>query len=127
METKKYIGIWMDHSVAHIMEPKNNTIVTNSIKSEFNKDVKENALHKNENLMHNKEQHMQAKYYKEIADAIKDYHEIVVFGPTTAKDELLNLIKTDRHFENKKIAVEHADKMTENQQHAFVNKHFKLA
>ena len=57
-------------------------------------------------------------------DAIKNYDEVLIFGPTHAKEELVNLLKADRHFENIKIDVKHADKMTENQQHAFVKDYF---
>ena len=114
METKKQIGIWMDHSIAHLMEQKDNSIVTNNIKSEFTQQEKEHSLGKGENLMHNKEQHLQSKYYKKIADAVKNHNEILLFGPTTAKEELSNLLKTDRHFENVKIDVKHVDKMMEN-------------
>lgn len=127
METKKQIGIWMDHSVAHIMEPKNNEIVTNSVLSEFTTEQKQNSLGKNENLMHNKERTLQSKYYKNIMDVIKGRQEVLLFGPTTAKDELLNLLKADHHFENVKIKVESADKMTENQQRAFVKNYFQLS
>ncbi|MBC7861493.1 MAG: hypothetical protein IAF38_00885 [Bacteroidia bacterium] len=127
METKKQIGIWMDHSVAHIMKPANNAFENSTLKSEFTHNEKMHSLSKNENLMHNKEQHEQAKYYKSIADSIKDYKEVVLFGPTTAKEELANLLKADHHFEHVKIVVKHADKMTENQQHAFVREHFHLA
>jgi stalled ribosome rescue protein Dom34 len=127
METKKQIGIWMDHSVAHIMEPKNNAILTNSVLSEFTTEQRQNSLGKNENLMHNKEQTLQSKYYKNIKEVIKGHQEVLLFGPTTAKDELLNLLKADHHFENVKIEVKSADKMTENQQHAFVKDYFKLS
>jgi stalled ribosome rescue protein Dom34 len=126
MTAKKYIGVWMDHSVANIMALTGNEIITNCVESEFTHQQKEHALSKNENLMHNKEQHQQSKYYKKIADAIKDYENIILFGPTTAKSELLNLLKADHHFEKTKIEVKQTDKMTENQQHAFVKDHFEL-
>ena len=126
MTHKENIGIWMDHSVAHLMELTNEGIVKNNITSEFTHQEKEHSLSKNENLAHNKEQHQQSKYYNKIKDAIKDYKHIVLFGPTTAKNELHNLIKTDHHFEKTKIDVQQADKMTDNQQHAFVKNHFKL-
>lgn len=125
MIAKKNIGIWMDHSVAHVMELMSDKIITNSIESEFTHEKKEYSLqNKGEYLMHNKEQHQQANYYKKIGDVIKEYNEVVLFGPTTAKNELLNLLKEDHHFENVKIDVMQTDKMTENQQHAFVRNYF---
>ena len=125
MKTKKSIGVWMDHSSAHLIEQINNSFEANIIESEFTHQEK-NSISKNESLMHNKEQNHQASYYKKITDVLKNYDEIVLFGPTPAKDELANLLKADRHFEYKSIDVKHADKMTENQQEAFVKAHFKL-
>ena len=126
MTTTKNIGIWMDHSVAHLMELKNDEVTTNNITSSFTHQEKEHSLSKNENLMHNKEQHLQADYYNKIKDVAKNYDRIMLFGPTTAKNELLNIMKADHHFENKKIESIQADKMTENQLHAFVKNHFQL-
>ncbi len=125
MATKKQLGIWMDHSSAHIMELNSDVITTEIIRSEFTPEVKTETLHKNENLMHNKERHLQHSYYKKISEAIKDHDNVVIFGPTSAKSELVNLLKEDRHFENINIEIEEADKMTENQQHAFVKNHFQ--
>jgi hypothetical protein len=74
--------------------------------------------------MHNKEQHQQSEYYKKIGEIIKDYKEVILFGPTEAKTELFNILKADHLFENIKIEIKQTDKMTENQQHAFVKNHF---
>lgn len=125
MTTTKNLGIWMDHSIAHMMELKNDEITTHNILSDFTHQEKEHSLSKNENLMHNKEQHQQSKYYNTIKDAAKNYENILIFGPTTAKSELLNLMAADHHFEKIKMEVIQADKMTENQQQAFVKNHFK--
>ena len=125
MTTTKNMGIWMDHSVAHLMELKNDEVTTNNITSNFTHQEKEHSLSKNENLMHNKEQHLQADYYNKIKDVAKNYDRIMLFGPTTAKNELLNIMKADHHFENKKIESIQADKMTENQLHAFIKNHFQ--
>jgi stalled ribosome rescue protein Dom34 len=75
--------------------------------------------------MHNDEQQKQHAYYKKIGDAIKQYDAVVLFGPTHAKEELANFLKEDKHFEKIKIDIRHADKMTDNQQHAFVKDYFK--
>jgi hypothetical protein len=122
-ESKK-IGIWMDHTNANLMEFSQNPILTSTIHSKFTHQVKEHSLSKNENLMHNKEQQQQGAYYKQLADVIKNYGEVLVFGPTEAKDELLNTLKADNNFKNLKIKIEQTDKMTENQQHAYVKNHF---
>ena len=38
--------------------------------------------------MHNKEQHEQSDYYKKLGETIKNYTEVLLFGPTDAKVEL---------------------------------------
>ena len=49
---------------------------------------------------------------------------MLLFGPTEAKEELFNLLSEDHRFVNIKIEVKEADKMTENQQEAFVSNYF---
>lgn len=120
----KRIGICMDHASAHIMEINAGPIKTKTIVSKFTHQIKEDALVKSEKTMHNKEQHEQSEYYKEIATVIRNYDDVILFGPTDAKVELVNILKADHHFVNIKIEVKETDKMTENQEHAFVSEYF---
>jgi hypothetical protein len=122
--TQKNTGIWLDHSMANLIDITESGIISKSIKSEFTHQEKEYTLSKNENLMHNKEQHQQSKFYKEICDAVKNSSGILLFGPTTAKNELFNLLNDDQHFKNIKIEVKNTDKMTDNQKQLFVKDHF---
>ncbi|WPQ61399.1 hypothetical protein SIO70_23860 [Chitinophaga sancti] len=121
---KKYIGIWMDHASAYLMEMIGSEMKIKTINSKFTYEEKKETLNKGEKAMHHKEQHEESAYYKEIAAVIENYDEVLIFGPTEAKTELVNLLKTDHHFDNKKIETMQADRMTENQQHAFVKKYF---
>lgn len=125
MKNTKKVGIWMDHSVAHVMALTGDSIETSIINSDFSHSEKEESLNRSENIMHNKENHMQAEYYKNIGKIIRDYDEVILFGPTKAKNELLNILKDDHLFADIKIDLKPADKMTENQQHAFVKEYFK--
>ena len=123
MKTKQ-IGICMDHATANLIELTSGDMKTKTINSKFTHEEKEDALHKGEKVMHHKEQHEQLAYYKEIAAVVKNYEEVLLFGPTDAKSELLNLLKADHHFDKINIETKQADKMTENQQHAFVKEYF---
>ena len=114
----------MDHSNAHLMEFTTDPITTTIISSRFTHREKEHSIGKSENGMHQKEQHEQSEYYKKISEAIKNYQEVLLFGPTNAKTELLNLLKADHHFEKIKLETKDADKMTQNEQHAFVRDYF---
>jgi len=124
MSTAKKLGIWMDHQSAHLTEFTTDPLETKTISSKFTHAVKELSLHQGENGMHSKEQHEQAEYYKTLGEIIKHYESVLLFGPTDAKAELFNILKADHLFSKIKIEVKQADKMTEDQQHAFVKEYF---
>jgi stalled ribosome rescue protein Dom34 len=123
MNTTKHLGIWMDHSTANLME-SNGSIKIRTIESEFTHKEKVGVLQKGENHMQNKEQQLHGAYYKEISNQILKYDHVLLFGPTNAKTELHNFLKKNLHFKGIKIDIESADKMTNNEQFAFVRKHF---
>lgn len=124
MATSANLGIWMDHSNAHLMEFTTNPITTRIIFSRFTHREKEHHLGKSEDGMHQSEQHDQAAYYKELGEVIKNYQDVLLFGPTSAKIELLNILKADHLFEKIKLETKDSDKMTQNEQHAFVKDYF---
>jgi len=124
MITVKNLGIWMDHSSAHLMELTGDPIETKTLESKFTHVEKEMSLGKSEHLMHNKEQYQHSEYYKKLGEVIRNYEDVLLFGPTDAKAELLNILKADHRFAKIKIGIEQADKMTENQEHAFVREYF---
>ena len=123
MTNEKKLGIWMDHANAHLMEYAD-PIVTKIVTSNSTHEEKEKTLQKSESMMHNKEQQQESDYYKELGESIKNYDEVLLFGPTNAKTELSNILEDDASFSKIKIEIEEADKMTENQEHAFVRDHF---
>lgn len=124
VKAAKCLGIWMDHQVANLMEFTEDPIVTTIVHSKFTHEAKELAIGRSENLMHKKEQNEQTDYYWGLGDIIMDYDHIILFGPTDAKLELYNTLKADHRFGKIKIEVRQADKMTENQQHAYVRGYF---
>jgi hypothetical protein len=126
MKNINQLGIWMDHSNAYLMELTNDIIVTKRIVSELTNHDAEFNFYKGEKLIHKKEQHLQLSYYKKLSNVIKKYKDVVLFGPTDAKNELLNLIRNDHLFEGIKIETINSDKMTEEQMHTFIREYFKM-
>ncbi len=124
MKNIKQLGIWMDHTDAYLMELINDTIVTNYFPSELTDQEKEFDFYKGEKLIHKKEQHIQLNFYNKLADIIKKFQKVVLFGPTDAKKELFNLLKTRHLFEGIQITVKNSDKMTESQMQTFVRNYF---
>ena len=123
MTTDKKLGIWMDHANAHLMEYAD-PIVTRNVTSDSTHEDKEKTLQKSESIMHNKEKQKESEYYKVLGESIKNYDEVLLFGPTDAKIELSNILEDDLSFSKVKIEIKQADKMTENQEHAFVRDYF---
>ena len=124
MTTGKRLGIWMDHSSAHLTEFSSLPVETKIIGSNFTHEDKENSLVRGEDFMHSKEQHRQSEYYNKLADIIKNYDDVILFGPTDAKVELFNILSSDHLFAKIKIEMKQTDKMTENQQQTFVKEYF---
>lgn len=125
MKTLKKIGIWMDHSMAHITEFYSDIKETKIITSDFTFQDRVETLERSENEMHNKEQQKQTTYYKNLAQIIKGFDEVILFGPTDAKVELYNLLKDNHLFDAIKIEVKNTDKMSDKEQQNFVDDYFK--
>lgn len=124
MANAKYLGIWMDHSSAHLIEFSKESMETKVIDSKFTQEAKGESLERSEHTMHNKEQHQHTEYYKKLGEEIRNYEEVILFGPTDAKSELSNFLMADHRFAKIKIETQSADKMTENQEHALVKAYF---
>ena len=103
MKKVKMMGIWMDHSDAYLMESNDGEITERIIVSEFTEQEKQSSLNKGEKFMNHKEHQMQAKYFRRLIDSLEEYDEILLFGPTEAKNELFNLLKADHFFNEKKL------------------------
>lgn len=115
----------MDHANAHLIEFSDQPKTTTTISLDFDNQDKDQTLQRSESEMHNKQQQKQNAYYKKLAAVVKDFSEVVLFGPTNAKSELFNSLRQNHQFDNIKIEVINADKMTDNQQHGFVREYFK--
>jgi stalled ribosome rescue protein Dom34 len=125
MNTTKQLGIWMDHSVAHLIKLSNGSIETNTIESQPEIQADQQIVYKDESHSLNKEKRQLTTYFRKLSDLILENDEVILFGPTEAKNELLNVLKENHLFDKIKIEVEPTDKMTEIQMNDFVKEHFK--
>ncbi len=125
MKTLKKLGIWMDHSNAYLIEFSSEVKETKTITSDFTFQDKVETLQRSESEMHNKEQHKQTTFYKNLAAVIKNFDEVILFGPTDAKVELFNFLKESHNYDKIKIEVKNTDKMSDIEQHHFVRDYFK--
>lgn len=122
MKAIKKIGVWMDNSIAHVVEFILEPFEISTIESES--EIPDNSIVLGEKRVHNKEQNQHNNYFKRLKEVIAQYDEVILFGPTNAKTELFNILKGDHHFSKIKIEVQQTDKMTPNQKLAFVGAYF---
>ena len=67
-----------------------------------------------------------ARFFEEVAEALKGTHEILIIGPALTKNELATYLKTKHPDLGKGIvAVENADHPTDAQVLAHARQHFK--
>ncbi len=125
MKNSKKIGIYMDHSKAHFIEFDKEAINIKAINSDFTQEDRENSLKKGEKIMHRKEQSKQNEFYHKIREVIENYGKILLFGPGDAKRELFNILTDKPLLSIITVEVAQTDKLTENQQLAYVKQYFK--
>jgi hypothetical protein len=132
-----HIGVWMDHHIAHLIYPKGkDQYAIESVESAHDIhpridgqgadgiNVGKYRASNNEFAKHNREQNELHDYYHMLKKVLEKYDEILLFGPTTAKDEFFNFLFEDKSFNGKKISIENSDKMSENQMMSFVKDYF---
>jgi len=124
MTNKRRLGVWMDHSHAHLVEMSDDPLVTSTIELNVTQPVTGEHPDRGEHQLHNKEQQIQTAFYKQLSEIISKYDQVILFGPTHAKSELYNFLQADKGFADITIEVKQTDKMTDHQEHAFVRDYF---
>lgn len=133
---QKQIGIWMDHSVARIVAIKDKEIKFSKIESNAGSNYRLSGGSRSkvpygpqdiaaEGKMDDKRRQQLHRYYREIIKGIKHADDIYICGPAEAKSELEKEIKKEKNFMAHLVAVEAADKMTDNQLIAKIKKIFR--
>lgn len=120
MKINKRLGIYLNYQQAHLIEFTSHPLETKTIDSDFTHEEKLETIKKGEKAMHHKEQHEQLAYFKKLGDVIKHYDEVLLFGPTKAKNELHNLLANDTHYNKIEITVVISDELTLKEQQDLV-------
>jgi hypothetical protein len=137
--SESHIGIWMDHQHAKLIyKLPDGAYTMDIIESPFDPHPRipgqdsdstkwgrdKFMFSDNEHSTNNLRIKETRQYFKEIGKTIAAYSSILLTGPTTAKNELLNMLLTKKSFIQKTFSVENSDKMTDKQLIAFVNNYF---
>lgn len=116
----------MDYSTANLIEYNLDSYEIKSIDSGCSSQEKNEVLDISESQTNHKEYQQLSNYFKRIAEQVKDYNELVLFGSTDAKIELFAVLKEEEPYKKIKIEIKNTDKMTENQKKYFVKNFFSI-
>jgi hypothetical protein len=123
-KTTRKMALWLDHTHAHFIRVKDDKVRVESVESEYEPRVRidgegsdttkvgRNRVSNREHTKHQKEQNQLSKFYKQLAGKLEKYDFVYLFGPTTAKSELLNYIRQQTNMKGKTFVVDSADTMT---------------
>jgi len=131
----KNVGIWIDKRKAKIVSLVDGKESLDTIVSDVeefhvgggsgsrSKGVQQDVVQDNKYL--EREKHQLAEFFKDIVIPIADADAIVIFGPAQTGEKLYHeLLEKHSRFNHKKISVEKADNMTDNQIMAWVKNHY---
>ncbi|WP_372642560.1 hypothetical protein [Ancylomarina sp.] len=131
----KHVGIWIDKRTAKIVSIEAGKESLDTIVSDVeefhvgggsgsrSKGVQQDVVQDNKYLERKK--HQLAEFFKDIVMPIADADAIVIFGPAQTGEKLYNeLLEKHSQFKNKKLSVEKADNMTDNQIMAWVRNYY---
>lgn len=126
MKTAKKLGLYLDHASAKLIEFDRDAKDAETVFYNCTNQARDETLQLSEKAIENRKQDSEKIYFKELSDHILKYNEVVLFGPTQAKAELFNFLRKNNKFDEIKIEILPAKKLTANQQHAFVREYFKV-
>lgn len=140
MEHYKQVGVWIDHSKAHLIgfksgqarlletvespyesvrrvegEGNNMTRFSSSPEYSSNNEYKKHQIVQNEIN----------EYMRIMEQKLVSFEDILLFGPGTMKERMKNRLREKKAFEGKWLSVEDSDKLTDNQLVAFVREFYK--
>ena len=125
----------MDESKAYLVDPSRGE--TGKVQSRYTSRLRipgesaggtrlgNNRSTNNEYSRNRKHETLQADYFDFLTKQMEPFDEVLLFGPTHAKNELLNRVREGRQCRNVVIRVEKQDKMTKHQRQAYVRKYFE--
>ncbi|MBI3512145.1 MAG: hypothetical protein HY064_15915 [Bacteroidetes bacterium] len=136
---KNHIGVWLDHHQAVFVYPvsKHNYHIE-KMESEHDLHPREDGQYSdkatfgkyrtsnNEYHKHNLANDQLNNFYHSLAKLLVKYDEILLHGPTTAKDELFNFLMDKREFNGKRIEIESTEKMNDHKMIEYVKSFFEM-
>ena len=124
---KKFLGLWLDHEDARLIATEGTGPIGDFSIIRHVKAHHRDSRGSSENAQHHSIQEERKKFFQQVTEAIKPFDDILIFGPGTAQEELRNHLTSDKDFHGKKLSIDTAGNLTENQVIAKVRDFFKQA
>lgn len=120
------VGLWIDHEKAFLIKLSGSRESRRVIFSEAGPKIKPHGHFEimSEKKLERKWKGQLKSWYREVIGAVSEADRIFIFGPGTAKMELLAEMEDFREVSNKVVGMEPADSMSENQIAAKVRGYF---
>jgi hypothetical protein len=136
-DMKKFIGLWIDHQKAIIVSFDGKAHKVTRVNSDVEKHTRMSGGSRSkvpygpmdiadERKADRRHEQQLNLYYQGITNLLTDVDKIFIIGPGEAKTELAKHLEKTKLIDISHIAIEPADKMTENQIVAKIRKHFKI-
>lgn len=125
IEAKK-VAVYVDYFMSNIIEYLNSASRVKTIKSNFIPVEMEKMILIGEDYTRYKQPNEQQEYYLKLRNELLHYNCILLFGPTNAKIQLLNILKIGNKFSVTKIIIKNTEKLSDEQQIEFVNDCFYI-
>lgn len=125
MKNTNQLGLWMDDSVAYLIQFTTKPFTIQTIVREFQTEEKKSNPLKRILLLSRYKGTSLNKHYNKIGKELLKYEEIILFGPSTSKLDFFDFLSEDERFLKLKIQIKDADKMNVNQQHEFIKEYFE--
>jgi hypothetical protein len=120
LQSKKSLIIWMDFSVAYLMECTKNEVLTFTIKSGNYLLLGKHKSLIDSNIQNLPNQEQLSSYYRRISNYIIDYEDVILLGPSGSKNELFNLLLLNPDFDCINMSIRDAGKMNNHERETLI-------
>lgn len=126
MSGTKKLGIFINNTIAQLMEFTHNPTEIKTMTSHFQNFDNDAYFESKEKSPSAKLKNEVASYFRKLGDIIQHYDEIVVFGPNNIKKQLYRHLRYDKNFDKIKMDIKDSHNLDNEQQKEFVKKHFSI-
>ena len=113
---KTKIGVYLDEKIAYLLERKNEEKVITIIEAD-DEGERENVITRRTNRKNH-------AFFKKVFELVRDFDRVFLYGPESAKRELLNRIRAERGLQIEILNGNREDKVTDHQKYQFITEYF---